>query len=147
MRKKTRPGLLIPVLCCFSAGFIFTARAQDVASNNYRPIFASVRRTAQNEPMVISLKDAINQLKSFYSVKVAYKEGLLDNKIVPVAVTGNFRNMDVETALKQLFSNTTLIYKKIGNNQFLEFDSRTVNALPPAELMADFLPISGKVTG
>jgi len=127
-------------------GFANSIHAQDMASNTYKPTYASSRRAVQNEPMVISLKDAINQLKSFYAVKVAYKEGLLDNKIVPVAVTGNFRNMDVETALKQLFSNTTLIYKKIGNNQFSVFESRTGNYLPATDLVAVSLPISGKVT-
>ena len=146
MRKKTRTSLLIPLFFTFSMGFANSVRAQDMASNTYKPTYASSRRAVQNEPMVISLKDAINQLKSFYAVKVAYKEGLLDNKIVPVAVTGNFRNMDVETALKQLFSNTTLIYKKIGNNQFSVFESRAGNYLPATDLVAVSLPISGKVT-
>jgi len=146
MRKKTRTSLLIPLFFTFSMGFANSIHAQDMASNTYKPTYASSRRAVQNEPMVISLKDAINQLKSFYAVKVAYKEGLLDNKIVPVAVTGNFRNMDVETALKQLFSNTTLIYKKIGSNQFSVFESRTGNYLPATDLVAVSLPISGKVT-
>jgi len=146
MRKKTRTSLLIPLFFTFSMGFANSIHAQDMASNTYKPTYASSRRAVQNEPMVISLKDAINQLKSFYAVKVAYKEGLLDNKIVPVAVTGNFRNMDVETALKQLFSNTTLIYKKIGNNQFSVFESRAGNYLPATDLVTVSLPISGKVT-
>ena len=146
MRIKTRTRLLIPLFSTFCMGLVLIAHTQDVASNDYKQIFTVSRRSAQNEPMLIPLKDAINQLKSFYEIKVAYKEGLLDSKSVPVAVTGNFKNMDVEAALKQLFANTALIYKKIGNNQFSVFESRTGNYLPPADLASFSFPISGKIT-
>ena len=147
MRIKTRTRLLIPLFSTICTGAAFTAHTQDVASNDYKQPYTVARRSAQNEPMVIPLKDAINQLKSFYVIKVAYKEGLLDSKLVPVAVTGNFKNMDVETALKQLFANTALIYKKIGNNQFSVFESRSGGSLPAVELVVFSIPVSGKITG
>ena len=136
MRLKTRTRLLIPLLSTFSMGAALAGHGQDIANNGYKPLFASSRQLLQSETMVIPLKDAVNQWKSFYKIKVAYKEGLLDSKIVPAAITGSFRNMDAETALKQLFLNTSLSYKKIGNNQFSVFEPRVSNPLPGAEIVS-----------
>lgn len=124
MRLKTRTRLLIPLLSTFSISATLAGHGQDIANNGYKPMFASTRQLLQSETMVIPLKDAVNQWKSFYKIKVAYKEGLLDSKIVPASITGSFKSMDAETALKQLFLNTSLSYKKIGSNQFSVFEPR-----------------------
>lgn len=146
MRLKTRTRLLIPLLSTFSMGAALAGHGQDIANNGYKPLFASTRQLLQSETMVIPLKDAITQWKSFYKIKVAYKEGLLDSKIVPAAITGSFKNMDAETALKQLFLNTSLSYKKIGNNQFSVFEPRVGNPLPGTEIVVVALPVSGRIT-
>jgi len=146
MRKFTMNCLLIPLCSLVILGMPAGTIAQEVASNNYsRNSYASVRQHSQSESMVISLKDAVNQLKSFYKVKVAYREGLLDSKLVQAAVTGSFKNMDAEAALKQLFSNTSLSYKKIGDNQFSVFETRTDNNLILPEAIAVSYPITGRV--
>ena len=142
MRKSNRTYLLIPLFLFITMGIT----AQEIAGSGYNHIYVGYRQHNQNENMLISLKDAVNQLKSFYKVKVAYKEGLLDSKIVPASITASFKTMDVEAALKQLFSSTTLTYKKIGENQFSVFESRAGNDLPPIEPAVFSVPVTGKIT-
>ncbi|MEO5684812.1 MAG: SusC/RagA family TonB-linked outer membrane protein [Chitinophagaceae bacterium] len=146
MRLKTSTNLLIPLFSALSMGSMLTGYAQDIANNSPTRIIAVSRHAGQSEPMVISLKDAINQLKSFYKIKVAYKEGLLDSKLVPASVTASFKNIDAETALKQLFCNTALSYKKIGNNQFSVFESHSSSYLPVMEMATFAIPVNGKIT-
>jgi len=145
MRIKTRTNLLIPLFSSFCIGSAFAGHTQEIAGNGYKPVYAVSRNTEQNEPMVISLKDAINELKSFYKIKIAYKEGLLNSKMVAASVTTVFKNMDAEAALKHLFTNTTLSYKKIGNNQFSVFESRTTD-MPATGVTVLSVPIRGKIT-
>jgi len=142
MRKCNRIYLLIPLFSFITMGIT----AQELAASGYNPLYTGYRQHNQHENILISLKDAVNQLKSFYKVKVAYKEGLLDSKIVPASVTAGFKNMDVEAALKQLFSSTQLTYKKIGEKQFSVFENRTGNDLPPAEITVFSVPVTGKIT-
>ncbi|MFT3935596.1 MAG: SusC/RagA family TonB-linked outer membrane protein [Chitinophagaceae bacterium] len=146
MRTNPKTKLLIPLLSTFCMHVAFAVSGQDIAGNDYKPSFIAARHRQQNEPMAISLKEAVNQLKSFYAIKVAYKEGLLDSKIVPLSVTGNFKNMDVETALKQVLSNTSLLYKKTGNNQYSVFEPRNESNIIPIEKTNLSIPISGRVT-
>jgi TonB-linked SusC/RagA family outer membrane protein len=146
MRKSTRLHLIIPLFSVIVLGTPAFSIGQEMATNNNHTIFASNRQHLQNENMLISLKDAVNQLKSFYKVKVAYKEGLLDTKIVPASITVSFKNMDAETALKQLFSNTSLSYKKIGDNQFSVFETRADNVPKPVENNSFSFPVTGKVS-
>ena len=147
MRNCIRTYLLIPLCSVIILGMPAGSIAQEMASNTHNPIlYASVRQHAQNENMLITLKDAVNQLKSFYKVKVAYREGLLDSRIVPATITGSFKNMDVESALKQLFSNTSLSYKKIGENQFSVFESAAKNSAVAADAVALSYPVSGRVS-
>ena len=144
MRKNSGTYLLVPLCALIILGLPAGTIAQEMASNTFNRIYASQRHN-QSETMFISLKDAVNQLKSFYKVKVAYKEGLLDSRTVQAGVTGSFKILDVEAALKQLFSNTTLTYKKIGENQFSIFEARSTNDLPATEPTAFSIPVTGKV--
>ena len=146
MRKSTRLHLIIPLFSIIVLGIPAGSIGQEMASNNNNHFFASVRQHTQNENMLISLKDAVNQLKYFYKVKVAYKEGLLDSKIVPASITGSFKNMDAETALKQLFSNTSLSYKKIGENQFSVFETHANNVPKVTENNAFTFALTGRVS-
>ncbi|HTE11520.1 MAG TPA: SusC/RagA family TonB-linked outer membrane protein [Chitinophagaceae bacterium] len=147
MRIKTSSSLLIPLFSSFCIGSNFAGHAQEIAGNGYHPVYAVSRHSSQNEPMVIPLKDAINELKSFYKIKIAYKEGLLNSKLVAASVMTGFKTMDAETALKKLFSNTSLSYKKIGNNQFSVFESpRTENFVPATEMTVLSVPVSGRIT-
>ena len=147
MRIKTSTSLLIPLFSSFCIGSTFAGHAQEIAGNGYNPVYVVSRHSSQNEPMVIPLKDAINELKSFYKIKIAYKEGLLNSKLVSASVMTGFKTMDAETALKKLFSNTSLRYKKIGNNQFSVFESpRTENFVPATEMTVLSVPVSGRIT-
>ncbi len=145
MRKSLRTCLLIPLFSAVVLAAPSGLGAQEIAGGGYHKSFAVARQSLQSENMLIPLKDAVNQLKSFYKVKVAYKEGLLDSKIVHATITSNFKNTDVESALKQLFSNTSLGYKKIGENQFSVFETRADNSSLPVATAAPF-PVTGKIT-
>ncbi|HSC37526.1 MAG TPA: TonB-dependent receptor plug domain-containing protein, partial [Chitinophagaceae bacterium] len=98
----------------------------------------------------IPLKDAIAQLKKYYAIKIAYRQGLLDGKTIPATVMNDTRTQDAETLLKKILSSLALGYKKIGNNQFSIFELGSNIPAPgmmaPGETVAPADVITGSVS-
>lgn len=93
----------------------------------------------------ISLKEAINEVKKIYKVKIAYREGLLDGKTVSGSIISDTRTYDAEATIKLLLANSQISYKKTGSNQFSLFETTSLNG-EVVLAWAFALPVSGKVT-
>ncbi len=68
----------------------------------------------------ISLKEALDQIKTRYHVKFAYKEGLLEDKQVSQALLNNTA-YTLEELLEKLLTGSMLNYKRINKKQFTIF--------------------------
>lgn len=82
------------------------------------------------EPMV-TLKDALQDLKKRYHFRFAYREGLLEGKIVPVALMDQQQAPEVQ--LEKLLSVCNLTYKQINKKQFSIFSDVAQTVAPVGE--------------
>lgn len=112
-------------------------------------MYASMRQT-DNIPYhkagTMSLKDALIRLKKLQNIRFAYREGLLDGKMVPADVVDRAETMEAEAALKLLLSDFALAYSRVNKTQYSIY-TRDVNTtiLNYNALFADKL--KGKITG
>ena len=122
MRKHAKTLVFRALLClgwpgislaCLGQEIAFTGQASGQVSS--RGPAGSPRKENGSPDLSISLKDAINQLKKFYSIKIAYRQGLLDGKTIPAAMMNDMKMQDPETALKKLLQN--LLRKKLRRKQ------------------------------
>jgi len=140
MRKTTITHLLTPLFVAVCLSICSTSSGQEFARLNYRTLDKDSPPDQQHNLM--SLKDAVNQVKKFYKIKIAYREGLLDGKNVPVSLINEVKSHDVESALKLLLTNYQLNYKKTGNNQFSLFE-----LVASGDVVRTYaIPVSGKIT-
>ncbi|WP_276501906.1 SusC/RagA family TonB-linked outer membrane protein [Terrimonas pollutisoli] len=140
---STRTKLLIPLFFLCGMNIYFNSSAQEFARLNYKR--SDSDSPPDQHPNSISLKDAVNEVKKIYKIKIAYREGLLDGKIVPASLINEIKTYDVESGLKLLLTNYQLNYKKTGNNQFSLFEivsSGNSNGVSATYV----IPVTGKVT-
>ncbi len=140
---STKNKLLIPLFILCGMNIFGISSAQEFAKFNYR------RSDSDSPPdqavNSVSLKEAITQIKKFYKVKIAYRQGLLDGKTVAVSFINEIKLHDAESALKLLLTGYSLNFKKIGNNQFSIFE--IVSSPAVEEVVTNYIiPITGKVT-
>src|SRR5688572_18535581 len=141
MRKNTITCLLVPLFVCMWLSICFTSSGQELARFTYKS-FDKDSPPDQNTNNSISLKDAVNQVKKFYKIKIAYREGLLDGKNVPVSIISEMKSHDVESALKLLLTNYQLNYKKTGSNQFSLYEIVSGQTI----ISVYAIPVAGKIT-
>jgi TonB-linked SusC/RagA family outer membrane protein len=134
MNKSTKTVLHISICTVLSVHFAFVCKCQGIARMDYRQSLYE-RPADQKEANMISLKEAVTQLKNFYKVKIAYQKGLLDNKTISAVDFKKISTTSAESALSQIFMGFALGYKKTGENQFSLF------ALTSDPGMAPTLPI------
>lgn len=141
MRKNTITYLLVPLFAFLWLSICFTSSGQELARFTYKS-FDKDSPPEQNTSNSITLKDAVNQVKKFYKIKIAYREGLLDGKTVPVSLITEVKSHDIESALKLLLINYQLNYKKTGSNQFSLFEIVSAGTV----MSVYTIPVTGKVT-
>jgi len=144
MRKITGTKLLIPVFTFLSLSIYHISTGQTIARINYKQPETD-SPPDQHLDNYISLKDAVSQVKKFYKIKIAYREGLLEGKTVPVSLINEIKLYDAESALKLLLTNCQLNFKKTGINQFSVFEIVSSGNSDGA-VMAYVIPVTGKVT-
>jgi hypothetical protein len=144
MRKITGTGLLIPLFIILSLSLYHNSSGQAIAKLNYKR-FDTDSPPEQNGNNFISLKEAVNQVKKFYKIKIAYREGLLEGKTVSVLLINEIKSYDAESALKLLLDHYQLSFKKTGNNQFSLFGIVS-SGNSDGVVMAYVIPVTGKVT-
>jgi TonB-linked SusC/RagA family outer membrane protein len=81
---------------------------------------ASTLRSVQGEEQSISLKAALRDLKKRYHIKFAYKEGLLDGKVVSLSLL-NDDQQSPEVLVQKILTQCRLEYRQITKNQFTIF--------------------------
>src|SRR5688572_20387929 len=82
---------------------------------------ASTRsKSFQGEEQSISLKAALKDLKRRYHIKFAYKEGLLDGKVVSLSLL-NDDQQTPEVIVQKILEQCRLEYRQITKNQFTIF--------------------------
>lgn len=146
MRKTCTNILLIPLLLCVFLGISQGLRSQEVA-NLYQAKTFKERPAGQDESAYVSLKDALTQVRKFYKVKIAYKEGLLAGKAIPMAVMNATTQSDIETALMLLLNGSNLMFKKNSESQFCLFQlpEDAYNAGKETEDKQPAPPVKGRV--
>jgi len=92
----------------------------------------------------IGLKDALLRLKKFQNIRIAYKEGLLDGKVVATSQLDKAETMDAEAALKLLLADFGLAFMRINKTQYSIYNAQ-INAGLNNGILADKL--KGRVTG
>lgn len=114
--------------CCFLMILLGQSAygfAQMALTSNNRVHAKNFGYTApQSVESKVLLKDALDNLKKQFNVQIAYQEGLLDNKFVPVNLTNNISQLTLDDNLKQLLSAFQLTYRKINDNQISIFTTR-----------------------
>lgn len=93
----------------------------------------------------VSLKEALIKLKKFQNVRIAYKEGLLDGKLISAELMEKAEGMETEAALRLLLSDFALAYMRVNKTQYSIYTPTASTILNVNSLMADKL--KGKVTG
>ncbi|SFP05404.1 TonB-linked outer membrane protein, SusC/RagA family [Chitinophaga sp. YR627] len=93
----------------------------------------------------VSLKEALIKLKKFQNVRIAYKEGLLDGKLISAELMEKAESMETEAALRLLLSDFALAYMRVNKTQYSIYTPTVSTILNVNSLMADKL--KGKVTG
>lgn len=93
----------------------------------------------------VSLKEALIKLKKFQNVRIAYKEGLLDGKLISAELMEKAESMETEAALRLLLSDFALAYMRVNKTQYSIYTPSASTILNVNSLMADKL--KGKVTG
>ncbi|SFW62676.1 SusC/RagA family TonB-linked outer membrane protein [Chitinophaga sancti] len=137
-------NLLLGLLsCALLPGIAAPVSAQTPA------MYASVRQT-DNIPYhkagTMSLKDALVRLKKLQNIRFAYREGLLDGKMVPADLVDRAETMEAEAALKLLLSDFALGYMRVNKTQYSIYNSdANATILNYNSLFADKL--KGKITG
>jgi TonB-linked SusC/RagA family outer membrane protein len=89
----------------------------------------AMQQVAENK---VLLKDALENIKKQFNVQIAYQEGLLDNKFIPVSLFNNAKQFNLDDNLKQLLSFFQLEYRKISNSQISIYSVKetVVNTAP-----------------
>jgi TonB-linked SusC/RagA family outer membrane protein len=89
----------------------------------------AMQQVAENK---VLLKDALENIKKQFNVQIAYQEGLLDNKFIPVSLFNNAKQFNLDENLKQLLAAFQLEYRKINDSQISIYSIRetTVNTAP-----------------
>lgn len=82
------------------------------------------RETDSKVPLV----EALQFVKKQRNIKVAYKEGILDDKYVSPQLQRELTNLSSEESLRQLLSAFSLSFKEISNGQFTIFPSSDLNS-------------------
>lgn len=123
--------------CCFLLvllGQSVYGYAQLALTSNNRfhskaPGFAMQQQAAETK---VLLKDALENIKKQFNVQIAYQEGLLDNKFIPVSLFNNSKQFNLDENLKQLLSVFQLQYRKISDSQISIYSIKetTVNSAP-----------------
>ncbi|HEY9047740.1 MAG TPA: SusC/RagA family TonB-linked outer membrane protein [Ohtaekwangia sp.] len=117
------------------------------------------RATIPFEDGNISLKDALDQIRTRYHVKFAYREGLLNDKSISLSLL-DYSTYTLEELLEKVLAGARLSYKRINKRQYSIFSDRTekTGVYPETEesevqeessqteAMIPLLKISGTVT-
>ncbi|MEO3403406.1 SusC/RagA family TonB-linked outer membrane protein [Mucilaginibacter sp. CAU 1740] len=132
--------------CCFLMvllGHSVYGFAQMALTSNTRMHARSYSyQLPQSTETKVLLKDALDNLKKQFNVRIAYQEGLLDNKFVPASLSANSKLLSLDDNLKQLLTIFQLEYRKINDNQISIFAARDVQANPIVAAVV----LTGKVT-
>src|SRR5205809_1119522 len=99
MRKIARRGFLIPFFTGACISIYCFSQAQSVAGLTLKN-FDKDSPPEQQVNNSVALKDAINQVKKFYKIKIAYREGLLEGKTVSASLLNDLKAYNAESALK-----------------------------------------------
>ncbi|RFM36578.1 SusC/RagA family TonB-linked outer membrane protein [Chitinophaga silvisoli] len=137
-------NLLLGLLsCALLPGIAAPVSAQTPA------MYASMRQTdniPHHKAGTMSLKDALVRLKKLQNIRFAYREGLLDGKMVPADLVDRAETMEAEAALKLLLSDFALAYMRVNKTQYSIYTSEAnATILNYNSLFADKL--KGKITG
>lgn len=101
-------------------------------------LFCSAQLMARNVALVkvkaqtgnenkISLKTAVELIKSKFEIKIAYKEGILENKISNLNETQISAFGDPKTALTFALNGSALDFNKISDSQYIIIDANNAN--------------------
>jgi TonB-linked SusC/RagA family outer membrane protein len=118
-------------LCGFFLLVVAINLSPECLGQQYASAFSGNVRISQNKTAVnvpydedgnLTLKEALEQIKTRYRVKFAYKEGLLDDKRVSRALLNNTA-YTLEELLERILGGVALNYKRINKRQFSIFSS------------------------
>jgi len=147
--RRTDQNLLLGLLCCaltFGMGKPVIAQNEKVyASRPSSPFHVVTSQGGGSNRASISLKEALDRIRRFHNIRIAYREGLLDGKTVPADVLDKAEKMQPEAALKQLLMDQRLEFKRINDKQFSIFNPN-VNADSLSSLFSILL-FADKVKG
>ena len=128
--------------CALLPGITISASAQT------SPVYAmrqSDKIPVKHVSATVSLKEALIKLKKFQNIRIAYKEGLLDGKVVSATLLEKAEHLEAEAALKLLLSDFSLAYMRVNKTQYSIYVPTAATLLNVNSLLADRL--KGKVTG
>jgi len=144
MRKIARRGFLVPFFTAACISINCFGQAQTAARLTLKN-FDKDSPPEQQLNNSVSLKDAINQVKKIYKIKIAYREGLLEGKTVPASLLNDIKDYTVDSALKLLLTNFQLGFKRTSSNQFSLYETVAVEN-KATEAIVYVIPVSGKIT-
>ncbi|KAA2245414.1 SusC/RagA family TonB-linked outer membrane protein [Chitinophaga agrisoli] len=155
---RTDQNLILGLLWCaltFGMGSPVTAQIGKVYASRQTTTFHATSQSGGNNKATISLKEALDRLRKFHNIRIAYREGLLDGKTIAADLLDKAERMEPEAALKQVLTDQRLEYKRINEKQFSIFNpsahtTDSLASLLSVYMMADKLKgrvISSKDSG
>ena len=141
MRTPPNIILLRTILPLLISCSVTTVWSQDAGISFNKPRFIQAVQTNENR---ISLKDAMDKLKKQYGIKIAYKQGLLDDKSIASSLLENNEGENIEALLKKILAACQLECKRINDKQFSVFgkDTKKPNSKPPSDTNVTSVPVA-----
>nr|WP_068890891.1 SusC/RagA family TonB-linked outer membrane protein [Pedobacter panaciterrae] len=112
--RAARRCCLTGLLCAFSIFSNAQLMANNMAHQN------KMRQVSSDGKM--QLKAAIEFIQKKFDIKIAYREGILENKTINLGENEVRNFLDATSALKQTLSGTQLAFNKINPAQFIIID-------------------------
>jgi len=146
--KRTDQNLFLGLLWCaltFGMGKPVIAQIGKVYASRQTTTFHAASQSGGNSKATISLKEALDRLRKFHNIRIAYREGLLDGKTISADLLDKAERMEPEAALKQVLTDQRLEYKRINEKQFsIFYPSRTTDSI--TSLLSIYM-IADKIKG
>lgn len=115
------------------------AKASGVGPQSIRNLQVTDLRFPAEEKTV-TLKDVLRDLKKRFHFRFAYREGLLDGKVVPASIL-NDPELEPEVIVEKIFEQCQLQYRQINKKQFTIFSTDAADDVSSKEKVADGTPV------
>lgn len=105
------------LLICGNTIYVNAQANQVIASNSIH--VKETNRIQLSAENTMQLKTAVDGIQKQFKIKIAYREGLLQNITIPAVLISDMKALEPYAALKQVLASTQLDFNKINDAQYI----------------------------